>query len=373
MHLVVIGFNHKQTPLELRELLAIDKDRSDHLSQLLLTHEVIEECLILSTCNRTEIYCIGSCVEGVENTVYYLLSQIISRDIDELKKVSYSYSSLNALRHIFRVAASLDAMVVGEAQILGQLKSAYQVSVERDSVGPYLHKILHAAFRVAKKVRTDTDIAARPVSVGTLAVDLIEGLTGNLARLNVLVLGAGEMSNLVASHLKERGVGYIWIANRSPAVAEELAEKTGGVVVPFDSWRAHIATADVVVTSVGGGILIRDADIGNSLNHIIVDLAVPRNVDESVKRFSGVKLFNIDDLQSFADKNMLARQDAAQRGEKIVAAEAVIVNQELQYAKLAPIIVEIQKKCNAAVEEGLKKLYADHNHWTDSEKESARS
>lgn len=373
MHLVVVGFNYKHTPLELREALAFSKDAVVQLCDTLLSHEVIEECIIFSTCNRTEIYCIGSCVEGVENTIYYLLSEKVSRDLEALKKASYSYSSLDALKHIFRVASSLDAMVVGEAQVLGQLKSAYQSSTEQNTVGPYLHKILHAAFRVAKKVRTETEIANRPVSVGTLAVDLVEELTGGLGKLNILVLGAGEMSNLVASHLKERGAGHIWIANRSVAAAEGLAEKTGGVVVPFDSWQAHLATADVVVSSVGGGILIRDTDIKDSSNHIIVDLAIPRNVDESVKRLLNVKLFNIDDLQSLADKNMMARQDAAQRGEEMVVAEAITVNQELQYVKLAPIIVEIQKKCNAAVEEGLKKLYADHNHWTDSEKQSARS
>ncbi len=372
MHFVVLGFNHKHTPLEIREALAFDREAAARVGKKLLEQEVISECLILCTCNRTELYAVGSCVEGVKETVYNIVSENTSCERGELSKASYSYDGTDAIKHLFRVSSSLDAMVVGESQILGQIKESYQWSSEENFVGPYLHKIFHSAFRVAKRVRTETDIAAKPVSVGTLAVDLIEEVAGELGKLNVLVIGAGEMSSLVASHLRERGAGHIWVANRTHSSAESLVAKVGGVLVPFDSWRVHLETADVVVSSVGGGILIREEDIKGTVQHIIIDLAVPRNVDESVKRLAHVKLFNIDDLQGLADKNISARQEAAAKAEELVAAEATMVSQELQYVRLAPVLTELQKKCNAAVQEGLKKLYSENPGWTDKEKESAK-
>ncbi|MBI2974255.1 MAG: glutamyl-tRNA reductase, partial [Deltaproteobacteria bacterium] len=278
-----------------------------------------------------------------------------------------------------RVASSLDAMVVGEAQVLGQFKAAYQTAVEYNTVGPYLHKACHAAFRVAKRVRTETDVAALPVSIGSLAIDLAIEAYPDLSRANVLLIGAGEMSSLVANHLKDNGVEHIWIANRSHASAETLAHAVKATVVPFESWNVHMQTADIVVTSIGGGALIKKADVeaaiserdGNGL--IIIDLAIPRNVESSAGKISGVKLYNIDDLQSLAEKNISARKESAAIAEKIVSEEATAAFQEIQQIKLAPMITNLHKKCASIMQTELAEFFKDHPHMADEEKESVQA
>lgn len=372
MNLVIVGFNYKNTPLAFREMLAFDGKQSVKLGKNLLNHDVVKESFIVSTCNRTEIYCIGSCVEGVKETVYHILSEMTGLGAEELKKVSYNFHEAGALKHLFRVASSLDAMVVGEAQILGQLKSAYQLAVEYETVGPYLHKACHSAFRVAKRVRTETDIALFPVSVGTLAVELIENEFNDLSRLNILVIGAGEMGSLVADRLREKSSSHIWVANRTESSAKILAEVVGGIVVPFDSWQYHLQTADVVVTSVSGGGLIKKEHIERHGRLIIIDLAVPRNVDELCGTISGIKLYNIDDLQDLAGKNLSARKDAAVIAENLVKEESEIVFDELRQIKLAPILNNLRKKCVKVMDAELGKFYARNPSLSSREKESAK-
>lgn len=379
MRLVVIGFNHKNTPLALREDLAFSRDQTTDLSKTLINQEVIEECLVISTCNRTEIYCIGSCVEGAKATVYQMLAEKLKTESGNLEKVSYCYDAIEALRHLFRVASSLDAMVVGEAQVLGQFKAAYQNAVEYNMVGPYLHKACHAAFRVAKRVRTDTGIAALPVSIGSLAVDLAMESFKDFNKTNVLLIGAGEMSSLVANHLKENSVSHIWIANRSQSAADALANSVNGIAVPFESWNVHMQTADIVVSSVGGGTFIKRSDVEAAMGEkrssplVIIDLAVPRNVEPSVSKIDGVRLYNIDDLQGLAEKNLSARRESAEAAEKIVEEESCIVFQELQQIKLAPMISDLHKKCASIVQTELQKLHQDYPQMTEEEKESVRA
>ncbi len=374
MHLIVVGFNYKKTPLALREALALDREASVNFAKKLNNQEVIEETLILSTCNRTEFYVISPCVEGAVEAVYQTIAEEFSLNPNELTTLSYFYSDIDALRHLFRVASSLDAMVVGEAQILGQFKASYQAAAEYETAGPYIHKICHTAFRIAKKVRTETDIAGFPVSVGTLAVELLEEEFGNLGKITVLVIGAGEMGELVAARLKDRGVSHIWVTNRTSETAERLAHQVGGVTISFDSWKTHLATADVVVTSIGGGQLIDKEYLskvgaeraGRPL--FILDLAIPRNV-ESVK-ISGVKICNIDDLQMLADKNLSARRKAAARAEEIVNAETATAYSELGQIKLAPMIRALQTKCETVMKTELEEVFTKHPELTNDEKSS---
>lgn len=375
MRLIAVGFNYKKTSLSLREALALDRERSIELGARLVAQEVVEECLVLSTCNRTEVYAIGPCVDGVREAIYQTLSEKTAVAPVELISASYYTADAEALRHLFRVASSLDAMVVGEAQVLGQFKAAYQTAAEYNTVGPYLHKACHAAFRAAKRVRTETQIAELPVSVGSLAVELAENAVGNLGDKTVLIIGAGEMSSLVANHLKERGATHLWIANRSHDSAEALGKAVSGIVVPFESWQVHMQTADIVVTSVFGGGLVTLADVQSasieraSQPLIIIDLAIPRNVEESVSKIPGVKLFNIDDLQELAEKNLAARKDAAEKAEKIVGDEAGTAFAELKHIKLAPLIGRLQEKCSNIMKGELDRLFSARPDFTNDDKE----
>ena len=378
MHLTVVGFNYKNTPLSLRERLAFDREKSVAVNKSLINQEVIEEILTVSTCNRTEIYCVGSCISGVKETIYHIIAEAIKCGVSELLNVSYVYSDAEALKHLFRVAASLDAMVVGEAQVLGQLKGAYQAAVEYNTAGPYLHKACHAAFRAAKRVRTDTDIAMFPVSIGTLAVELIEESFGDLSKATALIVGAGEMGELVSNRLKDRGLAHIWIANRTRETADALAKAVQGIAVSFDSWKTHMQTADIIVTSAGGGTFITRDDISQAVvlqkgrQIVIVDLAVPRNVDEAASKISGVKLYNIDDLQGLADKNLAARREAALKAEGIIEEETSAAFGELRHLKLAPMLKQLQEKYSAIIKSELEALYSECPDLTDKEKESIK-
>lgn len=372
MHVVAIGFNYKNTPISIREALAFDRERAITLSKTLTSQEVIEECMVLSTCNRTEIYCIGSCVDGVKETVYQVLSEKTGCEVNELVNLSYNHNDSLALKHMFRVAASLDAMVVGETQILGQFKSSYQTAAEYNTVGSYLHKACHSAFRVAKRVRTETEIASLPVSVGTLAAELAEKEFGNLGKADVLIIGSGEMGALCANHIKERGAAHILIANRSFPSAEQLSKSVGGIVIPFEEYGEHLKAVDIVITSIGGGKLIEKENIQNKRPLVIIDLAIPRNVDESVASLTGVKLYNIDDLQGLADKNLLARKEAAINAEKIVEEESETAFMELRQIKLAPLLSNLQNRCKEIVTAELDRLYSANPELTTAEKEAVK-
>jgi glutamyl-tRNA reductase len=268
-------------------------------------------------------------------------------------------------------------MVVGEAQILGQIKSAYQMAVEHETVGPYLHKACHAAFRVAKRVRSETEVADGPVSVGTLAVDIITKEIGDLRNANVLLIGAGEMGNLVALHLKERGAGHIWISNRTAVAAEMLAKEVGGTVVPFESWPSHLHTADVVVASIGGGTLITGKHvedvlkIGSRKKMVMMDLGLPRNIEPAVKNL-GVRLFNIDDLDEIAKENLRIRKRAALKAEDIVQSECGTTFDELRTIKLAPVLENLRKKCSFVADEELLRLFKENPGLTLDEQASIR-
>lgn len=376
MHLTLVGFNYKSTPLTLREALAFEREHQLDLARRLANHDAVSEALVFKTCNRTEVYAVGPCNEGVKEVVYQILSEKTGVDKAELQDKSYSYFEADAVRHLFRVVSSLDAMVVGEAQVLGQFKEAYQTAVEYDTAGPYLHKMCHLAFRTAKKVRTETDIAQLPVSVGTVAVELVEETFGDLGSATVLVIGAGEMGALVAARLKDRNVSHIWITNRTRETAEALAKKVSGVAVPFESWEAHLATADIVITSVGGGALMTRSHIETAMQErggrslVIMDLGVPRNVDVSADPIPSLKLYNIDDLQKVADKNLILRKRAAEKAEEMIKGESVTAFHELRHIKLAPLLKRLHEKCASVIKYELENVYSRHPDLSTEERSS---
>lgn len=374
MHLLSVSFNHRVTPLSIREAVALDRLAAAALATSLKAQDVIDECLVLATCNRTEIYCVGPCTEGIKEAVIQAICKKTGLSGKELANNSEAFEGAGMVKHLFRVAASLDAMVIGESQVLGQLKTAYQAASEHSTIGPYLHKICHAAFAAAKKARSETQIAALPVSIGTIATRLLKETIGELTDKNILILGAGEMGKIVSEHLCENGATHLWIANRTLSASQALAKEVNGITLSFASWKSHLKTADVLITSVSGGIQIGPRDLaGRAAQNerrplTIMDLGIPRNVSELVLDTPQVRLFNIDNLKGTAAKNLSLRKEEACKAEQIVAHTSAEAFKELSTIELAPLLAELNKRHRAVLEAELEKLFAKLKFLTDTEK-----
>lgn len=359
MHVAAISFNFRITPLELREALSFSGESLEKISKMLVSQDVLSEAMVLSTCNRTEIYAAGPCVEGMIETVHAIFADECGADRELLKRSSERYSDADAVLHLFRTAASLDSMVIGEAQVLGQLKSAYQIATSLGTADTYIHKLCHSAFRVAKRVRSETRIGQGQVSVGSVAVDELTSLFGELKGRCALVIGAGEMARLVSRHLCDRGTSIL-VANRTFEAAESLARDVGGRAVQFADWPAMIPGADIVITAADGGQLIDISNVHNRIEKetVFVDLGLPRNCDRSLSQLKGVRLLNIDDLQSIAENNARARAADTMKAEAIVSDEASLAFLELQHLKLAPLIEMLHGDSMLIKESELASLFA---------------
>jgi len=361
MRAVTLSFNHRATPLALREALAFAPDVIKEITLKFTGSEVVRECMALVTCNRTEFYAVGPCDDGITETLLNELAFRTGFSREELRQTAEINSAKNALVHIFKVASSIDSMVVGEAEILGQFKSAYQAAVENRTVGPYLHKICHAAFRASKRVRTETDIARLPVSMGTLAVDLAASSIGDLSGKTVLLVGAGKMGRLVATHLKTRFNPRLLVTSRTIESSELAASVAGGAPVPFEELARAISVADVVVTSASGGQLISAellAQFAKKERLILIDLGVPRNIDPHSSKLGNVVLFNIDHFNGLAEGNLSARRAAALMAQSIIDVEANACFSELAGLKLVPLIEELQKRSTEVVTCELERIFS---------------
>jgi glutamyl-tRNA reductase len=279
------------------------------------------EALLLTTCNRVEVYAAAQKVVKTDEIVRCLAPKIDNADFPAF----YRYENAECAQHLFRVASGLDSMVVGETEILGQAKKAYESARASRSAGPYLHRLFQRAFRVAKQVRTHTEITRGAVSIGSVAVDLAEKIFGELANCKVLVIGAGETSERTVRALLSRGVTDLRVSNRSIERAEELARLVNGRAIPFAEWREQCREIDILITSTSSEVpLLGRESLEPVLREridrplFIIDIAVPRDVDPSVNELQGVFLYDIDSLQS------VAQQSLAQRRQQVEAAEAII-------------------------------------------------
>ena len=354
----------------LRERLAFSAEDIKSITTKLVSTDVVRECMALVTCNRTEFYAVGPCEEGIAETIFNELSPKCGMSASELRQASFSCSAKSGVAHILKVASSIDSMVVGEAEILGQFKAAYQQAVENNTVGAYLHKICHAAFRASKRVRTETEIAKLPVSIGTLAVDLAAEISGNLSGKTVLLIGAGKMGRLVASHMKSRFSPRLLLCSRSIESSELAASIAGGAPVPFDEIERAISVADVIVTSASGGQIVSAEQLTRLAKKerlIVIDLGVPRNVEPAGENVANVKLFNIDHFNELAKNNLSARRAAAVMADTIVDIEAGALFSELANLKLAPLIEELQKRSSDVVTAELKRVFSTFPELTSKE------
>ncbi|MFO1434029.1 MAG: glutamyl-tRNA reductase [Candidatus Competibacteraceae bacterium] len=323
MPLLALGINHKTAPVEVRERLAFAPEKLPDALQALQGCSGIREAVILSTCNRTELYC---SLESIDSRA--LLSWLEGYHAlppGEIQTYLYHYFEQAAVRHILRVAAGLDSMVLGEPQILGQVKAAYQIARTSGTVGTLLNRLFQHAFAVAKRVRTDTQIGASPVSVAFAAVSLARQIFADLAEHTALLIGAGDTIELVARHLRDNGTGRMIVANRTLERAHELAAPLGGYAIGLEEIPLHLAEADIVIASTASPeFVVAQSQVKTALKKrkhrpiFMVDIAVPRDIDPMVGELEDVYLYTVDDLQEIIQENLNSRTQAATQAEEII-------------------------------------------------------
>lgn len=350
LKLALAGVNHRTAPLALREKLAL---RTEAIPAALLR---VQECgareaLILCTCNRVEIAAALLDNAHPDALLEGIIADAPGITLDAVRPHLYLYEERDAIRHLFRVAGSLDSMIVGEPQILGQLKQAYAQAREAGMIGAVLETVLSRAFSVAKRIRSETEIGRSAVSVSYAAVELAREIFGSLHKKRVLIIGAGKMSEGAARHLLGAGAAEILIANRTPERADELARMFQGEVVPYEMFPHRLAEVDIVIasSSAPGYVLTPEAvrraiDARRHQPMFLIDIAVPRNIDPQVNELEHAFLYDIDDLQQVADRNLKARFEVAQEAENIVAEEVERLTARLRERDLAPTIVSLQEQ-----------------------------
>jgi glutamyl-tRNA reductase len=341
LHLV--GLSHKSAPVAVREKVALGADELKDALAALAARPGVGEVMVVSTCNRVECYVYG---EAVEEARQFFLSRT-----GDAAGHLYEHSGRDAVRHLFRVAASLDSMVVGEPQILGQVKEAYGLAASVTTAGAFVSRLCNRAFATAKRVRNETEIARGAGSVSQVAVELVEKIFGNLEGRAVLLVGAGKMGALSAKALRELGADRILVTNRSPERARALAQEIGGVAEPWEGLTSLLALADVVIVSTGAPTYVVTAEL---VDHVMkarrgrsvcfIDLAVPRNVDPACAEQDNVYAYDIDDLQKVVIQTHAARAGEAIRAEAIVEAEVMAFAQERETRAALPVLAELRRK-----------------------------
>ncbi len=332
MSLLALGINHKTAPVKIREQLSFAADTIMDALQDLVAQDAVDEAVILSTCNRTELYCQLNCSnddteQATQALILWLKTHHDLIDTD-ISQYLYLHPNKEAVKHLLRVASGLDSLVLGEPQILGQLKSAFSVAKESNAIGQFLNKLFQHTFSCAKQVRTDTAIGASPVSVAFASVSLAKQIFSNFKDHTALLIGAGETIELVARHLHESGIGRIIIANRTLEKAHTLAQEFNGYAISLSEIPSHLAEADIVISSTGSQLPILgkgtvEAAIKTRKHAPIfmVDIAVPRDIEEQVGDLEDVFLYTVDNLKEIIDEGLKSRQEAALKAEEIIDVE----------------------------------------------------
>ncbi|HLM56039.1 MAG TPA: glutamyl-tRNA reductase [Pyrinomonadaceae bacterium] len=367
MSIVLVGLNHKTAPVEVRERLAFTDEACADSLRALVDGEVVREGLIVSTCNRVEILAEAPGQKGADaaERLGRFLSETRSVPPDIFSAHLYSHADDAAVRHLFRVASSLDSMVVGEPQVLGQVRHAYSLAVEAGTAGRVLHRLVHHALRVAKRVRTETGIAASAVSISYTAVELGKKIFGSLKGAAVLLVGAGEMAELAAQHLAGAGATRVLVANRTYETARQLALRFGGEAVEFGSLAEHLADADVVICSTAAPTYVitpemaaRAREARRNRPAFFIDISVPRNVDPEVGKIGNLFVFDVDDLEAVIASNIREREREAERAELIVESEVMQFQQTLRGLDIGPTVGALKEKMRSIAQEEFRRQRA---------------
>jgi len=366
MNLLLMGVNHKTAPVALREKLAAFIPDPEEAYRVLKAYPELSELILYTTCNRVEMLCVTEAVPEAESR----LKAFFARDPEiasALEESLYVRRDQDAVQHLFRVAASLDSMVVGEPQVLGQIKEAYRQATSQNATGPIMNRLLHKSFSVAKRVRRETGIGDAAVSVSYAAVSLGKKIFGSLAGKNVLLLGAGEMAELALEHLRGQGVAQIVIANRTLDRGVRLAERFRGEAVSLEELDTQLLAVDILISSTGAPeyLLTRD-QVKAAMRRrkqrplFLIDIAVPRDLDPGINDLDNVYLYNIDDLQEVVAQGWEHRHKEAGKAERLVAAETLKFLEWLETLEVFPTIIDLKEKadriCEAEIDKTLKQL-----------------
>jgi glutamyl-tRNA reductase len=360
MHLVTYGINHNTAPVHVRELFAFDANALPGALAALHQQESVLEVVILSTCNRTEIYC---CLDDdSDNEILAWLHHFHQQDNGTISPYLYHYQGGDAIRHLLRVACGLDSMVLGEPQILGQLKDAYSQSLNASTLGKSLGRLFQHAFAVAKQVRTDTAIGNSPVSVAFAAVSLAKQIFSDLAESTALLIGAGDTIELAARHLHDNGIKRLIIANRTVERAHNLATQVDGYAISLSELPAHLAEADIVISStasqlpiLGKGAVERALKQRKRKPIFMVDIAVPRDIEAEVGQLEDIYLYCVDDLKDIIEENLQSRRDAALQAEEIIDTQVDHFLAWLRTQDAVPIIRAIRDSAEEISKHSLEK------------------
>jgi glutamyl-tRNA reductase len=349
--IVIVGLNHRSAPIEIRESVAFEDPYVREALGRLRGYPSIQEGVILSTCNRVEVIAsVSDSSVAFAEIKAFLTQQRAHRSTGSLEEHVYTYCGADAVRHLFRVAASLDSMVVGEPQILGQLKEYYDVAQQAGTVGAILHRLFHRSFSVAKRVRTETGIASRAVSVSSVAVDLARRIFDRFDDKTVMLIGAGKMGDLMARHLQRTGVHSLMVTNRTFERALELAERIHGSPILFEDFPRYLKMADLVIGCAGAEILVDAETVEKVLRErkqqamFFIDIGDRRNFDPRINELDNVYLYNIDDLKDVAEENLSERSSEAAKAEEIIHEEVQSFERWINGLEQVPTITALRQR-----------------------------
>lgn len=377
MKVFVVGLNHKIADVDVREKLAFNGPKLEE--GLLRFRELpeIQEGMIISTCNRVELYANVNDPQRASESTKAFLAEFHNINRASLDKALYIYNDINAVRHIFRVASSLDSMVVGEPQILGQLKDAFELALAKKTTGILLNKLMKKAISVAKRVRTETRIAENAVSISFAAVELAKKIFTDLSKRVFMLLGAGEMAELAAKHLISNGVKEVLVSNRTYERACDLAKEFNGRPVKFDDFIQEMVRTDIIICSTGAPhYILTKSQMQKVMKErkqrqvFIIDISVPRNIDPKINDLDNVYLYNVDDLQGVVYANMFERQKEAEKAEKIIEEEMDTFLKWQASLDSVPTIVALREKAEEIKKEELDKLFHKIQGIGEKEKEA---
>jgi glutamyl-tRNA reductase len=376
MHILVVGLNHKTTPIEWRERLHFPTDTLEEPLEKLAQYTEGGERVILSTCNRVELYGHVQHLAHGSTRLQQFLSDYHGVAADALTPYLYTHHGEAALRHLFRVVSSLDSLVLGEAQIAAQVKEAFAIARRAKATGSVFSQVFERAFAAAKRVRSETSIGEHAVSVSYAAVELAKKIFQDLSAKTVLILGAGEMSELTARHLISHGVHHLLVANRTLERAMDLASRLQGQGIALDQLPEYLPKADIIVSSTGASeSIIHKADVQNALklrknrSMFFIDIAVPRDIDPAVNELDNVYLYDIDDLQHVVEENRKTRERAAGLAETIIAREVEDVLQWFE-RQVVPAVIRLRRKAESIRQQELEKLFSRLGPLSASERQA---
>ena len=379
VNLILVGVNHKTTPVEIREKLAFTKGKIEQSVDHLFNFPDIIEHTILSTCNRVEIYARANCQDSAIKSIKEFICDFHGLSLVELEDHFYSYRNKEAVEHLFRVSSSLDSMILGEAQILGQVKDAYSLAKDLRSTGLVLNQLFEKAFSLAKKVREETGIAERSVSISSAAVELAQKIFDDLENRTVMLVGTGEMAELAAKHLISYGVKTVYVTSRTYERATNLARMLNGSALDFEAFKNELHRADIVITSTSApNFIIKKEMVEKAIQErknkpiFFIDIAVPRDIEPDVNDLENVYLYDIDDLQVVVSANIKEREKEAENAMNFISQEVTKFNNWVGTLDVVPTIVEIRKKAenirNQEIEKTLKKI----SHLSEDDKQLLR-